>query len=540
MDANQSMFNFVSQSTMRLDSKSATILFYGKYIRKDEFFEKVERVAGYLQNLNIKKGDNVVLCLGNIPNAIICFYAINKIGAIINVVHPLITSQSLKEISDKMNPAAYVVFDEFFGNYPWIAQSGKPVIVCSASDYLPVIAKQVYPLIVYKSTKNNLINSNVIKFSKIKKTEYRCIPPNVDGQDIAVYMHSGGTTDTPKTVEMSNLAFNNLAINMYNHIGMLLDGRFGMLMALPIFHTFGLGVCMHTILSLGALCIMMPKFNGKRACAIIKKYDCRLIAGVPNMYKKMVFSGKFNGKKISKLFSCYCGGDKLDKKVYDKFASEMRKVGSDLVISEGYGLTEACVCAINKLDNYKFGSIGLPATNNQFAVIDENEQFLPPNQKGMLVLNSNTVMSGYYNDPIATKNAFFVDKSGTRWLKTGDIGYIDQDGFIFFVDRQKRLIKISGINVFPQEIENQVKTIAEVFECCAVEINVEGKSAIKLFVQAKDINADKKHLKDKIINNIKQNMLKYCVPAKIEFLDNIPLTQIGKVDFKKLADQKDN
>lgn len=538
VSCDMSMFDYFSENTARLDDKNKTIVFYGKYIKKGKFIAEVDRLGGFFQSIGIKKGENIILCLGNIPNAVICFYAINKIGAIANVVHPLISSNNLEKIASDMDSKAFIVFDEFLSRYPWLEEQEKAVLVCSASDYLPCVAKQVYPLIIAKKLKEIDYNSKLIKYSSIKKTGLSSVPCKIFGDDTAVYMHSGGTSGQPKTVEMSNSAFNHLVENMLAHIGgCVLDDADGMLMALPIFHTFGLGICMHTILCLGGQCILMPKFDGKKACHLIKKYNCTYISGVPNMYSKIVNSGKFKGKKIAKIKSCFCGGDKLTKEVYDKFACQMNSVGRDLKISEGYGLTEACICAINKLDNYKFGSIGLAVKGSKFAVVDSQLNFLKPNEVGELALSCNTVMSRYYNDESATQETFFVDNDDVRWLLTGDMGYIDGDGFIFFVDRKKRLIKISGVNVFPQEIESVVNKVDGVRRCCVVSMQLNGKSFVKLFVQLVDKNADKIIIRQDIIFAIFDNLLKYCQPQEIEFIDEFPLTQIGKVDFLALQER---
>ncbi|MEG1608351.1 MAG: AMP-binding protein, partial [Clostridia bacterium] len=421
---NVSMYEYYLNHTERLGNASKALVFYGKYLSRQQFVSEVNIFANFLLSVGIKKGDNVLLCLGNIPNAIVCFYAINSIGAIVNVTHPLIAGNNLQQIATTMNSKAFIVFDEFCNKYQWLFSQEKPVVICSASDYLPIVAKQVYPLMIAKKTKCIRYSENIVKYRDIKKNSIKqkekFVDKNVNdkennvidniidesnivddknvinnknivdkennnvvvGNDTAVFMHSGGTSGQPKTVEMSNEAFNHLVANMRAHIGGDLTDKDGMLMALPIFHTFGLGICMHTMLCLGGQCVLMPKFDGKKACHLIKKYNCTFISGVPNMYRKIVFCGKFKGKKIAKIKSCYCGGDKLSKDVFDKFAQQMKTVGRDLNISEGYGLTEACICAINKLDNFKFGSVGLAAQGSQFEVVDEARNFVGTNKVG--------------------------------------------------------------------------------------------------------------------------------------------------------------
>ena len=320
-------------------------------------------------------------------------------------------------------------------------------------------------------------------------------------------------------------------------VGGGVDDKDGMLMVLPLFHTYGLGICMHTVISGGGQAVMMPKFNAKGACRLVKHRTVTYIAGVPNMYAKMVASGKFKGKYLRKLKNCYCGGDKLSDAVKKAFEDAMAKSGNPIKLCAGYGLTEGGVCCVNTMDIHKEGTLGKPTKNNKFAVVNEKNEFLPPMQKGMLVISTLGMMSGYYNDEKLTKETIFTDKNGEKWLKTGDIGYMDEDGYVYFVDRLKRMVKISGVNVFPQEIEDLVDKYEGILRSCVISVEKEGKPQLKLYIMVKDgVVAD-----DKYIEGLKEyigaNLLKYSVPKIVEKVESLPLTQIGKVDFKKLQEQ---
>ena len=217
----------------------------------------------------------------------------------------------------------------------------------------------------------------------------------------------------------------------------------------------------------------------------------------------------------------------------------MAKSGNPIKLCAGYGLTEGGICCVNTMDIHKEGTLGKPTKNNKFAVVDENNNFLPPMQKGMLVLSTNSMMTGYYNDEELTKETIFYDSKGEKWLKTGDIGYMDEEGYVYFVDRLKRMVKISGVNVFPQEIEDYVDKYDGILRSCVISAEKDGKTYLKLYIMTKDgVNAD-----DAYIENLKKyigaNLLKYSVPRVVKKVDYLPLTQIGKVDFKKLQEDSE-
>lgn len=529
-DFDMSMYDYYKACTKDNPKSNKIWHFWGKSIVREKFVQEVENFAGYLMSIGVKKGDNVILCLSNIPNAIVCFYGINRAGAIANIVHPLIPSDKLSEMVDQMKPKAIILFDEFYGKYAdWIEKSDNKVVLCSASDYLPGLFKLFYEMHVHRSL-TKPTNSNVVRYRDIGKY----VAPSVEirGEDIAVYMHSGGTCGKAKTVLMSNDAFNHLTDNiMQLHSG---DNKDAMLMVLPIFHTYGLGICMHTMMCAGVRIVLMPKFKPKTACYLLERYKVTYIAGVPYMYAKMLACGKFKGRKIARLKACFCGGDKVSENTKVQFRDAMQKAGNNILLSEGYGLTEACVCAINTMSVYKPNSIGRPIPSMKFGIIDEQKNFLPPLEKGEIVISGTTLMKGYY-DHSENNGTFFYDQQGVKWLRSGDLGYIDEDGNVYFTERLKRLVKISGVNVFPQEVERIVNDLECVQSCCLVETTLNGKTATKLYVvKDKSCLLSDKQIEERILDEIGRKLMKFSKPKVIEFIDKLPMTPIGKVDFMAL------
>lgn len=537
----KSMYRHFADNTAHLPGTNKCISYYGRTLSEREFFRHCDTLADYLRSVGSGKGKNVVLCLPNIPDAIIAFYAINKTGAVVNAVHPLVTGQALRAFIKDMGACAAVLFEEFYPKYAeYLKDADIPIILASAADYLPTLLKPFYKLSTAEKRKAQR-GKNIVKYDDIIKGrvpfEKTVEPyPDIKGSDIAVYMHSGGTTGDSKTVMLDNSAFNCLADNALALIGgKPVDDKDGMLMVLPIFHTFGLGICMHTTICAGGQVVLMPKFEPKRACKLLKSTSATFISGVPNMFAKMIDSGYFRGKYVKRLKHCYCGGDKLSNSVKERFYEATKAAGNPIRLNEGYGLTEAGICCVNTPENYREGSIGKPFKNTRFGIFDDDDNPLPCDTVGNLCISSNTMMTGYYGDEEATKNAFFVC-DGAKWVRTGDMGRIDKDGFVYFVDRKKRVIKISGNNVFPQEIENVVNKTEGVKRSCVVAMSSGGKPAVKLIVQpveGVDVNA----LEKKIVAEIKAKLLKYAIPKVVEFRDRLPLTQIGKVDYRKLEEK---
>ena len=535
----KSMYGYFADNVSHLPDTNKCISYYGREISQRLFFRHCDTLADYLRSLGMGKGKNVVLCLPNIPDAIISYYAINKTGAVVNAVHPLVTGQALYDLITGMDAGAAIVFEDFYPKYAdYLKNTEIPIIVASAADYLPALYKPFYKLATRKNTKNIPYGGRIVRFYDVVSGKIACKAPetpypDIKGDDIAVYMHSGGTTGASKTVMLSNDAFNCLADNALALIGgKPVNDKDGMLMVMPIFHNFGLGICMHTTICAGGKVVLMPKFEPKRACRLLKSANATFISGVPNMFAKMIDSGLFKGKYIKRLKHCYCGGDKLSNSIKDRFYEATKAAGNPIRLNEGYGLTEAGICCVNTPEHYREGSLGKPLKNTRFGIFDDNDNPLPPDTVGNLCISANTLMTGYYRDEEATKAAFF-EYDGAKWVRTGDMGRIDKDGFVYFVDRRKRVIKIAGNNVFPQEIENVVNKVAGVKRSCVVAMTSEGKPAVRLIIQPME-GTDEKALEKAVRDVIAAKLLKYAMPRVVEFREKLPLTQIGKVDYRKL------
>lgn len=517
--------------------------FLGKRMKRDGLYLEIDTLSRFLKSLGIKSGDSVAVCLPNIPSAIVAVYAINQIGAIGNIIHPLVPPEGLKNILKEVGSKVLFMFDLFYEKHKRIINElGVTTVVCSIRDYIGSLKGFAVGAATYNKTKNIEYSSSLIGYKTAMKIGGDEEILDIGrGEDIAVYLHSGGTTGSPKTVMLSNRALNALADKTKAILGGEVGEEDSMLMAIPLFHGFGLGVCMHTTLSASGRMVMMPQFNAKSACKLLKKEKVTIIAGVPTMYEKMMNEKTFVGKHLNYLKHCYCGGDKLPYTTKAKFDEILKNAGNPIGLSEGYGLTEVVtVCAVNTDKDARIGSVGKGLEGVKFKIVSDDGEELKCDQVGEILISTKAVMSGYFNDPVTTEETMIKDENGDVWIRTGDIGYIDSDGYLYFKDRKKRLVKISGVNVFPKEIEELVEAMPEIRFAAALETEINEKPAIKLLVVMNKGYNFSQLIEESIRRRISQNLMKYSVPRIIEARESLPLTEIGKVDYKKLAIEEDN
>lgn len=520
-------------STLTTVKDRDILSYFGKRFQNDEVLDRIDKLAYYLSLQGIGKGDVVAICLPNIPNAVFAVYAVNKCGAIANLIHPLTPALGLKKICENTKSKLLFYLDSFYHKGRNELSSIK-TILCNVSDDMGMPIKLLAKLKTLKVKKECLRDSNTIDIQDCFSQSGK-VSVDIDKEDIAIYLHSGGTTGVPKTIMISNRAINALANKTGSLVGDFQGNTDAMLMVLPLFHGFGLGVAMHTIIYKGAKIVLQPRFLPDETAKLIKREGITFMAGVPQMYSKLMDSKKFKGECIKNLKNVYCGGDKLPKSINDRWNDLMRDNGNDIEILEGYGLTEVVtVSHVNVPGASKTSSVGKPLKGMQHKIVDEKGNELPANQSGEICIRGETMMSGYLNDDDATKQAIRKDSNGIEWLHTGDCGFSDEEGFLFFRERIKRMTKISGINVFPQEIEYTVSALDEVKAACALEMKYKGKPAIKLYVLLENgFNLDGL-LEQKIIDFLSDRLMKYSVPKIIVQRDSLPLTLVGKVDYMKL------
>ncbi len=508
---------------------------FGNMISRKKFVRDVEAVAGYLDSQNVKKGDVVTIFMPNIVQCFVAFYAVNRIGAVANIVHPLTPAEGLEETVKKTHSKAIFVFDLIMEPYVEVLRKlNRLVIVCSSSDYAPTLTRpalKVFEKIKVKSTKPS---SNTVNYRTISNLTFSAPKLTGNGEDDAVYLHGGGTTGKSKTIRLSNNNLNALAHKLSFLDEPHAPGEEFSLIVLPLFHAFGLGVAMHFSMCAGFTCIGMPSFSADKANKYIKKYNVTYIVGVPAMYKKMYEASNFDGEHLKKLRLLWAGGDIVSDTFINSFNSKLAKWGAKGRLYRGYGLTEvSSVCIANVKGASKENSIGKPLDGLTIEIWDENKNKLPPNTIGEIVITGSTVMQGYFD---SDESGVYEDEEGKRWVLSGDLGYMDEDGFFFFTGRKKRMIIISGYNVYPNDIEQEVLKLDYINEACAVQGYIDTKPVIKLFVSLVQPTNNKEETCKVIKEYCNSKLEKFSRPTTVTILDSLPKTKMAKIDFMKLTD----
>lgn len=509
---------------------------FGTLISRKKFIHDVESVAGYLDSKNIKRGDVVTVFLPNVAQSFVAFYAINRIGAIANIVHPLTPADALEDIVKTSRSKAIFVLDIIMEPYvETLRRLNRLVIVCSSSDYASSVMKpalKIYSKIKTKSKTKP--SSNTAAFHTICNLTFRAPKLEGNGEDVAVYLHGGGTTGKSKTIQLTNDNLNSLAYKLSFFDAPHAPGEEFSLCVLPLFHAFGLGVVLHFSMCAGFTCIGMPTFSAEKANKYIKKYNVTYIVGVPNMFKKMYEAPNFDGDHLKKLRLLWAGGDIISESFLNAFNSKLEKWGAKGRLYRGYGLTEvSSVCTANIAGAYRENSIGRPLDGMTVEIWDEKQKKLPPNTIGEIAITGTTVMKGYYN---SDDSGVYTDKKGRRWVMSGDLGYLDEDGYLFFTGRKKRMIIISGYNVYPNDIENEVLKLDYINEACAVQGYIDSKPIIRLFVSLTQPTSNPDETCKVIKEYCDSKLEKFARPTTVTILDALPKTRMAKIDFMKLTD----
>lgn len=542
MFENMSLYQAFTSAYKKVPNETA-IYYQGIRISYTKLHSIINKIAAAMEdNLNIKKGDMVIVAQPNIPHAIILFYALNKIGAICNFVHPFTPYNQLKAIMDKTDAKIAFVFEQRVAKeVDKYKELVDRVYVTRVEDFLPPFKKWIYHTFLNRKIRKKLAKSWKFKgFSYVNDLKSNRIYTSTVSDfkdDFAVLLHSGSTTGEPKSICLSNWNFNFLAGHAYEYLCLTQEDvkGTGMLSVLPSFHGFGLLWTMHAPIVNCFASVLIPKFSPKAVVDACKDMKVIAMCGVPTMYEKLVNYKDFqNLKNLKWLKVAWCGGDAMPSSLEERFNTILKNNNSSGHLYEGYGLTESIAAVIvNTPQHYCQDSIGFPGSGVEVKIVDENRKTVKTGELGEIAIKSPSNMIGYYKDEAATK-ACMED----GWLYTGDLGYMNKDGFVFYKQRMKRVIKISGVATFPSEVEKLIETVPGVKEVSAISIpDPTLQSAIKVFVVAKYV--DEVGMRDLILDTCRKYLIKWAVPKEIEFRNELPHTMIGKVDFKVLQQEED-
>jgi len=515
---------------------NAALNYYGAKLSYTQLLQDIEHTVKLLLEKGIRPGDRVIICLPNIPQFVIAFYALNQIGAVPCMVHPLSTAPELDEYIRQTQARFLITLDLLYPKFAdMLKGSGvKTTFVTRVDEKLPPLLSLLY--FFKQGYKRPTINKelNVVFWNTAftAKSTTPLTEPYVFGpHEPALILFSGGTTGQPKGVLLTNSNMSALAIEVIAQVKPE-PKTDSMLCVLPFFHGFGLGISLHPVLVGGGCCILVPRFSPAEFAAAIIKNRPAYIAGVPTLFEGFLNNKQIQRMDFSFLKGAYCGGDTTPPELIKRFNSFIKSHGGSATLREGYGLTE-CVtaCSIMPEHIYIEGSVGLPFKNTSIKIIDPVTLEEKPNGiSGEICVSGPTVMLGYDHCPEATAQVLRKHSDNQVWLHTGDLGYKNQEGFIFFVQRIKRIIKSSGYTIYPTQVETVINSHPLVSESCVIGIPCPYKvQKVKAFIVLHNQVVPSTELKAHIKEYVAQRLIKWSVPAEIEFCPDLPRTKVGKV-----------
>ncbi len=549
-----SMVDVVMQTALKYPNNYA-LEYYNNKITYKELMDRIIECAKSLKSLGVSEGDVVSICMPNTPTALYMFYAVNMVGAISNMIHPLSSEKEIELFLNKTKSKYILTIDIDYKKVINIINntSVTKIIVSSAGDDLKGLKKFMYNIFKTDVTKavkkirqvflRAFKNREVISYKKfIKKgssyyEEYSVVRKKTD---TAVILYSGGTSGTPKGIMLSNLNFNALAHGAHFMCDPSKAGD-SILSIMPIFHGFGLGVCIHAPLHIGMTCILVPTFKAKTLINLIRKTKPTFFVGVPTLFEALYNSSSFKKDDFASINCIVSGGDIMDEENYNKYNDMFEKYGSKARVRIGYGLTEACAATcLSPTGMHRKGSIGIPFPDNIYKIVKiGTTKEVKPMEDGEICIYGPSVMQRYINEEEETNNTLKKHSDGKIWLHTGDIGCMDKDGFVYFKSRLKRIIISSGYNIYPSYIETVINKHEYVSSSTVIGVpdKYRGQIAKAFIVLKKEVK-----LTDEVEEEIKEycekNIAKYSMPRIFEFRKELPKTLVGKVAYTVLETEE--
>ena len=542
----KTMYEMVAAAAKRKPNHIAYV-FMGKKTSYTEFMKRIKAAAKGLYKMGIRAGDKVTICMANTPQALDCFYALNRIGAIPNMIHPLSAAQEIAFYLNFSKSKAILTLDQFYEKVASIQpqlENPTKILIAKVADELPIPLNVLYPMTKSARAIKKLPKTGYTLWYDMVRAGKNTVLPPVQGRYDAcgAILYSGGTTGTTKGIMLSNLNFNALALQTIAASGFTMDeiSDMKMLSVMPVFHGFGLGIGIHTPLIAGGTCILIPQFNVKIYAETLVKQKPNLIPGVPTLFEALLRAENLEGVDLSFLKGIFSGGDSLSPELKKKVDAFLKEHGCSEQIREGYGTTE-CVTAscLTPKDYARQGSIGVPFPDTFYKIVEPgttNE--VEPNIEGEICISGPSVMLGYMDNPEETRQTLRRHYDGRIWLHTGDLGHMDQDGFVYFRQRIKRMIVTSGYNVYPSQLENIIDGHEKVLMSCVIGVKDPYRvQRVKAYVVPMPGIEPTEELKKEILDYCSGRIAKYAMPREIEFRKELPKTLVGKVAYRVLEEE---
>ncbi len=539
--SDKSMFGEI-ENTAKIVPNNTAYSFYGKSASYTKLIEEIELCARGLKTLGVKQGDVVTIMLPNCPQAVLMVYAINAVGAIANMVHPLSSERDI-EISLQITKSKYAITMDTFAQSYVNLQSKlalEKVIVTYIQEGMGTIQGLLYPF-VSKTKKIKFDQPYIIMWKDFLKQgsaytgEYRA---DVKAKDPAIIIHTGGTTGTPKGALHCNEAFNALARQIVPVCGINSSDR--VLAIVPVFHGFGLGVSIHSALVSGANVFLLPRYFADEYAKITVKNKITYHIGTPSLFESFIHVERLQNADLSFIRGLFSGGDYLTNETKTNVTKFIQDRGSACYPRQGYGLAEMIgAIALEPTVPNKECSIGkaFPGIDVMVCKADTEEE-VPVGETGELCFTGPNAMMEYLDNVSETEKVLKTHADGRLWVHTGDLGHIDEDKDIYYTQRLKRMIVTNGYNVYPSQIEEVFDAHNYVRVSCAIGAPDERKGQkVIVYVVLNDENMDKEAAKTALLEYGRKMVAKFAKPADIIFVDKLPLTMLNKVDYRALEKQ---
>ncbi len=537
-----SMIELIMKTALKYP-KNIAYEYFGRSVSYSKFIEQIEECAKALKKNGVNEGDSITICTANTPEGIIMFYAVNMVGAVANMIHPLSSENEIQEYLNLSKSKIILTIDLAFQKINNILHntSVEKVILMTAADGMNILKSFFYWFLKGRKIETDeMFTDDIMLWCDFLDSGFDYKGNYKDykkGDDPAVILYSGGTTGISKGVILSNKNLNSLALQGRLMADPAKEGD-SVLCIMPLFHGFGLGVCIHTPLYVGMKCILIPSFTARNFPYLIKRHSPNFIAGVPTLFEALIKSKAFDKISLKSITCVISGGDLLKSKLKEETDEFLKKHGSNAKIRCGYGLTEATgATSLVPTNDYREGSIGIPFPDMYFKIVEVNTHSeVSPGTDGEICISGPTVMLGYLDNEEETIKALRYHGDGKLWLHTGDIGSMDKDGFVYFKQRLKRIIISSGYNIYPSQIESVIEEHPDVMTCTVIGVPHPYKVQVaKAFIVLKDGIAENDTVKRSIKRYCEKNIAKYSLPHEYVFKKSLPRTKIGKIAYTELS-----
>ena len=535
-----SAFEYVCQRSKNHLNDTA-LEYYGRKFTYADLIVNVKKTAAALRGAGVKKGDIITVVSIMTPEIIALFYAADMMGATLNLVDPRYSVEGIREYIEEVDSHLLVCLNVVYERCRQAAKrtNVEKVIVLSPADSLPPVMAVGYKL---TTPDKNKYASNVIRWKQfIKGGEGQSTAAEpYDPDHACVVVHTGGTTGSPKGVMLTDDCFNGIALQFQAYPKLFHRGQ-KLMNVMPPFIAYGFACGIHLPLVLGFTVIIIPNLDPAKLGSLVLKYKPEHMFGVPTHYQQLAADPKLRDKDLSFIINYAAGGDSLSRGAEQTVNDFLAAHGARYPIAKGYGMTEVSSAATVAagLDT-KPGSVGIPMVTTIIAAFEPGtDQELPIGQRGELCISGPCLMKGYYNKPEETAILLRRHPDGRVWAHPGDMGYLDEDGFVFLDSRIKRMIiRHDGFKVFPSMIENVVSRHPAVHQCsvvgCTDKDHVQGRLPFVYIVLKADTTAKKKQVIRELERMCAEELPEYVQPVAYKFISSMPMTPVGKVDYRQL------